>query len=197
MKNDRKKAGFTLVEVIVVLVILAILAAVLIPTLTGYIDKAKGKAVVAEARGVYLAAQTAVSEQYAVNPEFKKIASAFSGGTRGRVSSYILAKAQNGSYDGWSGPNSVDGVIAENVLAYLDSSCGTAKPAYHFGKAINPLGAEVETYEKTNGQPGVIISYTPAGKVDFVEFGHDGWIARIQNGKVTSTKNGTFSNYPK
>lgn len=33
--------GFTLVEVIVVLVIIAILAAVVIPTLTGYIDKSK------------------------------------------------------------------------------------------------------------------------------------------------------------
>ena len=36
--KDRK--GFTLVELIVVLVILAILAALLIPALTGYIDKA-------------------------------------------------------------------------------------------------------------------------------------------------------------
>ena len=37
--RDSKK-GFTLVELIVVLVILAILAALLIPALTGYIDKA-------------------------------------------------------------------------------------------------------------------------------------------------------------
>jgi type IV pilus assembly protein PilA len=34
-----RRAGFTLVEVIVVLVILAILAAIAIPALTGYIDK--------------------------------------------------------------------------------------------------------------------------------------------------------------
>ena len=38
---QNKKRGFTLVELIVVLVILAILAALLIPALTGYIDKAK------------------------------------------------------------------------------------------------------------------------------------------------------------
>lgn len=41
MKNNKK--GFTLVELIVVLVILAILAALLIPALTGYIDKAKDR----------------------------------------------------------------------------------------------------------------------------------------------------------
>ena len=43
-KRRSKKGGFTLVELIVVLVILAILAALLIPALTGYIDRAKEKA---------------------------------------------------------------------------------------------------------------------------------------------------------
>lgn len=38
-----KKNGFTLVELIVVLVILAVLAALLVPALTGYIDKARKK----------------------------------------------------------------------------------------------------------------------------------------------------------
>lgn len=61
--RDNKK-GFTLVELIVVLVILAILAALLIPALTGYIDKAKEKQVVAETRQVVMAAQTLVDEQY-------------------------------------------------------------------------------------------------------------------------------------
>ena len=61
MKN---KKGFTLVELIVVLVILAILAALLIPALTGYIDKANKEKVTAECRMVVMAAQTEASEQY-------------------------------------------------------------------------------------------------------------------------------------
>lgn len=60
----KNKKGFTLVEVIVVLVILAILAAILVPTLIGYIDKANDKAVVAEARSAFMAAQTLASESY-------------------------------------------------------------------------------------------------------------------------------------
>ena len=64
-KRRSKKGGFTLVELIVVLVILAILAALLIPTLTGYIDRAKEKNVIAETRQCVMAAQTLYDEAYA------------------------------------------------------------------------------------------------------------------------------------
>lgn len=64
-KKLKEKKGFTLVELIVVLVILAILAALLIPALTGYIDRAKRKSIVAETRQVVMAAQTMADEEYA------------------------------------------------------------------------------------------------------------------------------------
>lgn len=66
-KKLKEKKGFTLVELIVVLVILAILAALLIPALTGYIDKAKNKSIVADTRQAVMAAQTLVDEKYAKN----------------------------------------------------------------------------------------------------------------------------------
>ena len=64
-KRRSKKGGFTLVELIVVLVILAILAALLIPALTGYINKAKDKKVIAETRMAVMAFQTINSDYYA------------------------------------------------------------------------------------------------------------------------------------
>lgn len=63
LKKNNKK-GFTLVELIVVMVILAILAALLIPALVGYIDKAKEKQIIAETRQVAMAAQTLADEAY-------------------------------------------------------------------------------------------------------------------------------------
>lgn len=64
MQKIKNRAGFTLVELIVVLVILAILAALLIPALTGYIDKAKRDQVIAETRMLHEAVQTVSSEAY-------------------------------------------------------------------------------------------------------------------------------------
>lgn len=66
MRKNRK--GFTLVEIIVVLIILAILAAFTIPTMLGFVNDARGKAMIAEARTVYVAAQSTATE-YAATTE--------------------------------------------------------------------------------------------------------------------------------
>lgn len=91
MKN---KKGFTLVELIVVLVILAILAALLIPALTGYIDKANKEKVIATTRMVVMAAQTEASEKYGL-----KAAGQLNGGNDITV-----------SYDGTTATAAVDGI---------------------------------------------------------------------------------------
>lgn len=64
-RSTKKESGFTLVELIVALVILATLAALLVPSLTGYIDKARQNAVIAKARAVLVASQAVVTEAYA------------------------------------------------------------------------------------------------------------------------------------
>lgn len=64
---QKKDKGFTLVEIIVVLVILAILAAFTIPTMIGFVNDAKKKAAIAEQREIYVAAQAITTEKVATN----------------------------------------------------------------------------------------------------------------------------------
>jgi type IV pilus assembly protein PilA len=61
----KRNKGFTLVEIVVVLVVLAVLAAFTIPTMLGFVEEARGKAYIAEAREVYVAAQAVATEYIA------------------------------------------------------------------------------------------------------------------------------------
>lgn len=64
-KKNKNRKGFSLVELIVVLVIMAILAAALIPSLTGYIRKTKEQNVNSECQSAVQAAQTIESGAFA------------------------------------------------------------------------------------------------------------------------------------
>src|SRR5574344_2172342 len=59
----------------------------LVPALTGYLDKANEKKVIATARQYYVAAQTVVSEAYANGDEIKGITVSISDNKIGQLSS--------------------------------------------------------------------------------------------------------------
>lgn len=65
LKKDKK--GFTLVEMIVVIVIIGILLAILVPGMFKYIQKAKDKQILVDARTAYLDIQMAAQEAYGAN----------------------------------------------------------------------------------------------------------------------------------
>jgi prepilin-type N-terminal cleavage/methylation domain-containing protein len=62
---SQTRAGFTLVELIVVIVILGILAAIAIPALTGYISKAEDKQYEMRARDINIAVHAVIDEAWA------------------------------------------------------------------------------------------------------------------------------------
>ena len=74
MNLKKKKKGFTLIELMAVIAIIAILAAVIVPTVTGYINRAKKTAIITECRTVMNAIETynaTVSESSKIDTNLK------------------------------------------------------------------------------------------------------------------------------
>ncbi|MCL2677900.1 MAG: type II secretion system GspH family protein [Clostridiales bacterium] len=88
----KNKKGFTLVELIVVIVILAALAAFLIPSLAGFIQRANNSVIMAEARSALLAMQTMVSEDYAGGTALPADSADGTFGTAGLAAAKILGE---------------------------------------------------------------------------------------------------------
>ena len=61
MKNRKAKKGFTIIELVIVIAVIGILAAVLIPTFSGVIDKANASAAAQNAKVIYEEASVAAA----------------------------------------------------------------------------------------------------------------------------------------
>lgn len=64
LKYNNSRKGFTLVELIVVLVVVAIISAVVVPALLGYTDEAKEKKYITEAKAAMSSSQTVLTDAY-------------------------------------------------------------------------------------------------------------------------------------
>ena len=117
MKKNNNK-GFTLVELIVVLVILAILAAILVPALLGYIDRAREKQYVLNAKSAYTAAQAELSSLYGENKSASDIMSR-------KTTVQATADVPSGTNFSFSpkGGDAASGAVSSNHAAY---TVGTA-----------------------------------------------------------------------
>ena len=133
----KKNKGFTLVEVIVILVILAILAAILVPSLTTYIDKAKEKTVAAEARTALIAAQAWASEQYAVGYS-----------ADGPYDNSDLEEGGYGTSGEWSGSIEFDVDPKGHVIGFEYSDNGMT--LYHYGDGTWHKDDPDPNYKPTN-----------------------------------------------
>lgn len=85
----KAKKGFTLVELMVVIVIMAVLAAAATPIFAGYVKKARAAEHLSECRAIYVAAQSCLEELSGVGGIGSGEGTPGSGGSAGTFSIYL------------------------------------------------------------------------------------------------------------
>ena len=113
-RTDRIRKGFTLVEVLVVVVILSIVAAIAVPALMGFIDKGKESEYKAHAEAALTATQSALSDLYndagnSLSPKKRANIQKIAGGADGTEFTVWTAKVL------WDGKTKA---LEENVGSY-------------------------------------------------------------------------------
>lgn len=146
----KNKKGFTLVELIVVLVILAILAALLVPALTGYIDKANKEKVISETRMLHTAIQTEMSALYA-KPEWKNFTPSVYSTPSASRKDVLAAKTSTDT----SATQRYKDIVALSELTSLSSGTGV------FGAYVTETGKVASlVYYDGKGYVGVYLAQT-------------------------------------
>ena len=118
MKRNTKK-GFTLVELVIVIAVIAILAAVLIPTFGGIIEKANQNAAMQEARNAYTMYLAEYAEEGAVQTEvYVKTSKGWV-----EIDNSSVVKQEDGIYTielgkGETKPGCAGEAVAENSIVY-------------------------------------------------------------------------------
>lgn len=182
MKRKREQ-GFTLVELIVVLVILAILAAILTPALLGYIDRAKDQQLIVEAKELMTAAQAGIVEAYALEKkDFEdyvnkkgcpEVSEEFD-----FVSSHLFAGDQgNGSPARTNAKN----IISKRLLEYTDSRKGKQKRYTFCQTSMSKGDFDVSTLKKD--EVAFVILYNKRGRILYMQYARDGKIVTYDGKK--------------
>ena len=123
----RSRHGFTLVELIVVLVILGVVAAFAVPALTGYIDTAHEKQAVSEAQACVAVATDMGAQQYAAAQQYN-------------VNASMSGAHQKDDLHGWSPTNSATPAITDGDVVLTE---GTGQYRLHVSKT--PRGSFPKT----------------------------------------------------
>jgi len=139
-----KNKGFSLVELIIVIAIMAILAAAIAPALIRYIDKSRRADDVAAAESVNTAAQAAFSNEEAYDEVQNELAGPTTKTTDKNGDSVVKLAESNAGSSTWTGVSAKINTTNKAFLTELSSNVGSESPKVKYTK------------ELTGGQSGAV-----------------------------------------
>lgn len=183
--------GFSLVELIIVIAIMAILAGAIAPALIRYIDKARASRATDEARVIVTAVETALATKAGDDADFQ-ITSTFVDGSGnshacGLITNWILSRTQSGVEFTDQDPEYANYLISQEILANLQSEDSNNYMFFNFtGGGNNPIGMDCgEFASRYEDCPGVIVAYGANGKVLMLEYYNYGCLIHYENNEYT------------
>lgn len=131
-----KNAGFTLVELMIVVTIIAIIGAIALPSYTQYVDRAKRS----EARAALMDAAARLERFYSDNNRFSKNGN-FPPAAR------ILTTSENGHYEltmASTRPNYQDFTLTATPKTFSDTDCGNLTLTHKGERGASATGADIK-----------------------------------------------------
>ncbi len=189
--------GFSLVELIIVIAIMAVLAGAIAPALIRYINKARASRAQDEARVIVNAAEAALATKAGEDaPVVYNNTFVNSGGATvsvGLVTNWNLAEAQTGTLVDESDPEYSNHLVALEILENLSSSTSHNYKFFNFtGSKTNIIGMNCSQFaSRYQDCPGVIIVYGDNGKVMMLEYYNYGCLIHYENNEYTYMEDGT------
>lgn len=158
MKNLRKK-GFTLIELIVVIAIIGVLAAILVPSMIGYIKKSKRTSDISSAKTIYNNVMAVIADQgdmydsFTANNPTKQPVTVSHGDDKATYDLVIVcskdgaANAGN-NYNVWGGGSKESQLFVEELNSMIGS--GKTPVKYKTSIAGKPLNRWFICYREDN-----------------------------------------------
>ncbi len=183
--------GFSLVELIIVIAIMAVLAGAIAPALIRYIDKARASRATDEARVIVNATEAALAtkagEDAPVVYNNTFVDSSGNSVSVGLITNWILAETQTGTVYSESDSEYSNYIVSKEILENLSSSSNHNYKFFNFtGSKTNIIGMNCDQFaSRYRDCPGVIIAYGPNGKVLMLEYYNYGCLIHYENNEYT------------
>lgn len=189
--------GFSLVELIIVIAIMAVLVGAIAPALIRYIDKARASRATDEARIIVNATEAALATKAGEDaPVVYNNTFVDSNGNTvavGLVTNWILAETQTGTLYSDTDSEYSNYIVSKEILENLSSSSNHNYKFFNFtGSRTNIIGMNCSQFaSQYRDCPGVIIAYGPNGKVLLLEYYNYGCLIHYEDNEYKFIEDGT------